>query len=177
MKRQIIMLALISGAVASCNCAGDQSHEVIRNESTVLDSIFLSETLQDTLSKFMADIDSFPNPYGPETVYNITFLREQEDTIVSLCVYGIPNVISPFFKGSVRVLGFVRHDHKIVSMQYLDIDSLRFIVNERIFNGIVLDLYDNSYIWDVQPSIREYKMIGNDSLVLLRQRKSIYERD
>ena len=71
MKRQIIMLALISGAVASCNCAGDQSHEVIRNESTVLDSIFLSETLQDTLSKFMADIDSFPNPYGPETFYDI----------------------------------------------------------------------------------------------------------
>lgn len=205
MKRQIIMLALISGAVASCNCAGDQSHEVIRNESTVLDSIFLSETLQDTLSKFMADIDSFPNPYGPETFYDIIIRKNATDidsipnpnapkkyydmiirnnvtdTIIELSAHGRFSAFMPYVMNVVVHKGAVKYGNKLVAVTYIGFKDLKFLVNEKILDTSLYYKYAYANIitadWDVHSSNRQYRLIGNDSLVLFRQRKSIYERD
>ena len=64
--------------------------------SSVIDSVFMNSALQDTLRAFISDIDSFPNPYGDESIYHIYIKKQKGDTSVTFFAYGcIPFHMAP----------------------------------------------------------------------------------
>jgi len=143
--------------------------------------IFKSQNLQDTLCRFLTDVDSFPNPYGPP-IYTIIYDKYQADSVLELYAYGLimGDITIP---GEIPLipLGAFEHGGKIVAVNYNPIlsKSVHSIVDSSMLH---MNMYEKNmytdgpyYEWDVAPSIRIYKLSNSDSLEVLYIKRSKYE--
>lgn len=86
MKASKTFILLLFMMCISCNIAVKKTsvrQDVLDND---FPKVFKSKVLQDTLVKFINDVDSFPNPYGPP-IYSINYDTYNSDSIISLHAY------------------------------------------------------------------------------------------
>lgn len=153
---------------------------------------FKSTVLQDSLDYFMSRLGGFPNPYGP-VIFTVSFCHNEEDTLVCFIAYGY--LIEPrrfnsegFWQDSISGTGIGARfiNDNVLAIESIGLEKLDQIVNVDVLS---LELYDQYYKqteelhskspwdgWEPIPSERYYKLVGTDSLLLLKARHSIYER-
>lgn len=194
MKKSVyIILAIVAISCLGCRERRNKSHErpEVINDTVVYEPTFLSRKLQDSLDAFMNAIDSFPNRNG-HVVYTVdcVYNENTKNTDIFLIAEGyileriflLTNFNFNYQKEKFRILGAREVNGHIIAVCSYDVAE-----PEKLFNLAVLDkkLYYDIYkeyediINDavtVRPSVRHYRLIGSDSLKVIKISKSKYEK-
>ncbi|MGM9763390.1 MAG: hypothetical protein ACI3ZQ_05170 [Candidatus Cryptobacteroides sp.] len=194
MKKSIyIILSVLTIFCLGCRERKDVSHEKPEAiiDTVIYEPTFLSRKLQDSLDVFMDAIDSFPNRNGP-VVYTVDCVyNEQRKSIDILLVaegyileglFFLTNYNCNYQEEKYRILGAREVNGRIIAVCSYDVAE-----PEKLFN---LDVLDRNLYYDVykkndeatkdaitvRPSVRHYRLIGSDSLKVIRISKSKYEK-
>lgn len=171
----------IAAMATMCICCHNGSRVTQNLEcKSVIDSVFMNPVLQDTLRAFISAIDSFPNPYGDESIYHIFITKQKGDTSVNFFAYGCVPFHMPAGDDTVKIAGACKYKDKVISVAYNDFAGLPTFVNGDVLDKDLYIRYEYrtrilTCDWDVLPSIREYRF-ANNKLELVSQRKSKYEK-
>ena len=190
----------ITIVVGICICAccksnrSNDAHTFIEQafdeyEAIAQERIFKSDKLQDTLTSFLSAVDSIPNPFGAPTMYMVFFERVNKDTIVEFTAY--PGLIKSIDTNTgleldlkEYIIGGCRVASKAVIIYYSGITDFSNIICEGALSMKFVE--DSDFFrtykginpgWKYSPvSERRYKLVNNDSLLLLHKQKGLYEK-
>ena len=186
---QIFLIIVVGICICSC-CKSNRNNDVYafdEYETILQERVFKSDKLQDTLISFLSAVDSIPNPFGAPTMYMVFLDQVKNDTIVEFTA--CPGLIKTVDTGlewdmSEYIIGGRKVTYKAVIIYYSGITdfsniicedalSMKFVEDNdffRTYNGI-------DYEWRYYPvSERRYKLVNNDSLLLLYKQKGLYEK-
>lgn len=192
-KSIYIILSVVAISCLGCRERKDVSHEKPKAiiDTVIYEPTFLSRKLQDSLDVFMDAIDSFPNRNGP-VVYTVasTYNGNTKNTDIFLIAEGyilegvfiLTNFNFNYQEEKLRILGARKVNGRIIAVCSYDVAE-----PEKLFN---LDVLDRNLYYDVykkndeatkdaitvRPSVRHYRLIGSDSLKVIRISKSKYEK-
>lgn len=194
MKKSVyIILVIVAISCLGCRERRNESHErpEVINDTVIYEPTFLSRKLQDSLDAFMNAIDSFPNRNAP-AVYTVDCVYNEQRKSVDILLVAEGSILKGLFfitkfnfnyqEEKYRILGAREVNGHIIAVCSYDVAE-----PEKLFNLAVLDkkLYYDIYkkseddINDavtVQPSVRHYRLIGSDSLKVIKISKSKYEK-
>jgi hypothetical protein len=150
--------------------------------------IFLSEKINDTLLSFVTSIDDTPNPFDAPTMYMVVCSKSRKDT--SLTFYAHPSLIGGMIDIQTgnqdtlfRLVGGRSVNNKPVIIYSYRFDNMDWLLYE---DSLSIDFVnENDFFskhkievdgWHYTPCPEwEYKLVNNDSLVLISKQKGKHE--